>query len=773
MSSTSNYYFIVLPSDVPDYPENKPNKYRVHLPRHIEFQGGSWVCGLYSIQYPQSWASTIGTNEQQWIQIYYKNGTFRSVNIPKTSQQTPEGLSEYLKYALLNQSLLSHKNLQNRKRRFIELEKEEEKRVRRETTVGNENNWINNFFIEHPEDYWKHIQEEKKVFETLEKTIKNKLKESDNETDRNKQKQILAEIVALNGTSDSMLQRINSLENAAKAKDEENKRIENQIAEEFFRVYPEPERYHEKITEERLRYISMVEELQQKVQLYKDAKSIERIQELDNETKIIRQRIKLLEKNLRILSKAIIQKDSNKSYDDYQKQNIEKNSEFVNDFFQKNPDYWTAIGKQFKILQDTYKEIRVKRETLSAVTIPEEKDNLKKEIENLRKIAEYRRHRFNALEYEAKIRDERSLPESQALTGGLLQQVRDRLQKKEGENDQNSQESGGLLEQTKDKFSNKSQENTSEERGEKTTSEERGGLLDRTKAKFSDESQETASKEKGGLLERTKAKLSDKSQEETTSKEGGEDVTSEEKGGLLERTKAKLSDKSQENTPEERGEETDTGLIQQVREKLADGVEEETNQKDTGLIQQVREKLADGVEEETIDQETESKGLLEIVRQRLIPIEGIPEVDFEYIKNIDRYHIKFNNPEISHISLSEQIAYVVGFKDETRHYIENGEIGKYTVDLQSGYSSFAVYANGLTRSVILGNSLSSLLRIVAVENQVGGYVERVYDQPMFIPVLPRQINEIEIELKWLNGKYVPFEYGTVTVTLVFKKIINL
>lgn len=314
MTSTSNYYFVVLPSDVPDYPDNKPNKYRVHLPRPIEFQGGNWVCGLYSIQYPQSWASTIGTNEQQWIQIYYKNGTFRSVNIPKTSQQTPEGLSEYLKYALLNQSLLSHKNLQNRKRRFIHLKDEEEKRVRREATSGNENDWINTFFIEHREDYWTPIREERKVFETLENTIKNKIKESNNEADRNKHKKLLEEIEALNATSDSMLQRINLLEKAAKDKDEENKRIENQIAEEFFRVYPEPERYNEKITEERLRYISMVEELQQKVQLYKDAKSLERIKELDNETKIIRQRIKLLEKNLRIISKAIIQKDLNRPF---------------------------------------------------------------------------------------------------------------------------------------------------------------------------------------------------------------------------------------------------------------------------------------------------------------------------------------------------------------------------------------------------------------------------------------------------------------------------
>lgn len=50
----ANTFFVVLPSNVGDYPENRPNKFRSHLAKPIQFQGGNWVCGLYSIQYPQS-----------------------------------------------------------------------------------------------------------------------------------------------------------------------------------------------------------------------------------------------------------------------------------------------------------------------------------------------------------------------------------------------------------------------------------------------------------------------------------------------------------------------------------------------------------------------------------------------------------------------------------------------------------------------------------------------------------------------------------------------
>jgi hypothetical protein len=75
---------------------------------------------------------------------------------------------------------------------------------------------------------------------------------------------------------------------------------------------------------------------------------------------------------------------------------------------------------------------------------------------------------------------------------------------------------------------------------------------------------------------------------------------------------------------------------------------------------------------------------------------------------------------------------------------------------------------------MIGNSLSSLLRVVSVTGaKHGEYNEMIYDSPIFARVLPREISEIEIELRTLDdGRLVPFAYGTVMVVLIFKKVIN-
>ena len=56
---------------------------------------------------------------------------------------------------------------------------------------------------------------------------------------------------------------------------------------------------------------------------------------------------------------------------------------------------------------------------------------------------------------------------------------------------------------------------------------------------------------------------------------------------------------------------------------------------------------------------------------------------------------------------------------------------------------------------------------------IGDVVEKIYDSPMYNKVMPRQINEIEIEIRTREGRLVPFQYGTTLIVLVFKKTIFL
>jgi hypothetical protein len=166
----------------------------------------------------------------------------------------------------------------------------------------------------------------------------------------------------------------------------------------------------------------------------------------------------------------------------------------------------------------------------------------------------------------------------------------------------------------------------------------------------------------------------------------------------------------------------------------------------------------------------------------------IDSVKLEYHKDFDHFKAVFTDPRVQYLSFSPQLGYVLGWADPNK--VENEERAKYGCDLRGkiftllklrkiiffigGFSSFAVYSKGLTENVIIGNSLSSLLRVVSVTGaKHGEYNEKIYDSPIYARVLPREINEIEIELRTLDdGRLVPFAYGTVMVVLIFKKVIN-
>ncbi|KAL3092839.1 hypothetical protein niasHT_030030 [Heterodera trifolii] len=155
------------------------------------------------------------------------------------------------------------------------------------------------------------------------------------------------------------------------------------------------------------------------------------------------------------------------------------------------------------------------------------------------------------------------------------------------------------------------------------------------------------------------------------------------------------------------------------------------------------------------------------------PLTYVPNsVSIQYVENMERFKLVFNEAIVSHVSFSPQLGYVLGFENP-QHVVSN-ELSKYPVDLRGGISSFAVYSKGLTENMIIGNSLSSLLRVVSISGAIPGeYNEKIYDSPIFARVLPREINEIEIELRTMDkGRLVPFAYGTTMVVLIFKKVIN-
>ena len=91
-------------------------------------------------------------------------------------------------------------------------------------------------------------------------------------------------------------------------------------------------------------------------------------------------------------------------------------------------------------------------------------------------------------------------------------------------------------------------------------------------------------------------------------------------------------------------------------------------------------------------------------------------------------------------------------------------------DMRGGISSLYVYTPWLIEPVIVGNTFSPVLRIVNVRGKNGDLVEDNFQTIQYHKLLVKEISEIEIEIRSSTGHLIPFDYGTCTLTLHFKKI---
>nr|CAD2192632.1 unnamed protein product [Meloidogyne enterolobii]CAD2201718.1 unnamed protein product [Meloidogyne enterolobii] len=734
----ANTFFVVLPSNVSDYPDNKPNKYRVHLPKPIEFQGGNWVCGLYSIQYPQSWAATIGTDVKQWIQINYNQKKPHRIGIPKTTQLTPNGLSFFLKLVLSNKE-------KPRKRRDLSIDTLDDeiiiigpeinliedpvkKRRKREADRDTVPLWIKEFFNTYPHNYWEAIRDYEQELEQHKVKIEEKTKQVLNQEDDIQKEVLQQELVHLHSLSEGKKKEIRLLTEEANKRDRFDGRL---IANQFFEQHPAD--YHEQVIKMEINIIVRYIELEDKIKESreegdKNVRSGEEIQRFINS-------IKRMRKNLEVLESAIIERDLKLTRDEFHQQNSNTHSEFVQKFFDDHPeDHWAALKKNLGDLQELHRQIREKRDLHSQEQDAEEKNKLNKEIDNLNKLASYRRNRFTAIHHAAykKWKNfELPIPPTKNEIKEM-QKIEEKVHPEYLEEALKVDDQGKPVPIPAPVITDEMLEVVKDRHG-----------YEQDKAR---ESEENEIKDKA--LKESKEKLkharridkhgdpipldSQSSGEEEVAEE--ESFEKEEEGwdGINRKSPFLDLDSSEEIIP---------------TEEIFD--EKEYEQSTDALIK-----------EKTVTMIEEKESYLKDLHS---------DIEFEYLDSIDRFRVIFNDPEIRNITISSQLCYVLGFPLGP---LVNGQIGKYGIDLKGGFTSFAVYSKGLTGTVIMGNSVSSLLRIVAVENRSGGVVERVYDQPMFIPVLPREINEIEIELRWMNGSLVKFDHGTVIITLMFNRMIK-
>ncbi len=94
--------------------------------------------------------------------------------------------------------------------------------------------------------------------------------------------------------------------------------------------------------------------------------------------------------------------------------------------------------------------------------------------------------------------------------------------------------------------------------------------------------------------------------------------------------------------------------------------------------------------------------------------------------------------------------------------------GYSIVDLRRGFESLYVYSS-IVESRIVGDKIAPLLRIVPITGRHGEMVTARFDHVQYMPVLSREFEDVEIEIRDDTGRPVPFERGKVTVTLHLRR----
>lgn len=141
-------------------------------------------------------------------------------------------------------------------------------------------------------------------------------------------------------------------------------------------------------------------------------------------------------------------------------------------------------------------------------------------------------------------------------------------------------------------------------------------------------------------------------------------------------------------------------------------------------------------------------------------------INFSYQYTLKRVLLTFDAKVVQKVELSKHLQYALGF--EKHEIVTSRTTAKHPIDLRAGVDGFYMYCN-LIESQIVGGYYVPLLRIVHVDGQYGDIVDKTFYSPHYIPVLSKEFDRIEINIKNDINQCIPFEFGKVVAKLHFRK----
>jgi len=126
------------------------------------------------------------------------------------------------------------------------------------------------------------------------------------------------------------------------------------------------------------------------------------------------------------------------------------------------------------------------------------------------------------------------------------------------------------------------------------------------------------------------------------------------------------------------------------------------------------------------------------------------------------------------ILFGDDLLDILGFEEEDRSIFRNTNVldfrGTFTVRpfLEANRQMLYVYCD-ILENVSVGDTLAPLLRIINVDGQRDSLIHKIFDQPRYLPVQKKNFDTLEINIRDGLGREVPFDKGSLIVTLHFRR----
>jgi len=143
-------------------------------------------------------------------------------------------------------------------------------------------------------------------------------------------------------------------------------------------------------------------------------------------------------------------------------------------------------------------------------------------------------------------------------------------------------------------------------------------------------------------------------------------------------------------------------------------------------------------------------------------------VKFSFVKHADRTRMQIRNSDKHIVVISWELMEFLGFHEKVIAKKEADLVGSSAIDVNRGFNLMFVYCDVASHSAV-GDVRAALLRVCNVSGKHGRVVHVTYERPHYVPVGRRQFGTVGITINNELGDPMPFEFGTLMVTLHFRR----